>query len=505
MTEEASKGNLISKVEVFLNTCIFRGWKDAIISLQSTETLLPWAENLGLARKCIDAIACKALVDPEKVDWTFTYTRAASRIQSESNNEKLSSKETHGSHQSVPLDWWVEDIADLEIDLYCRVINAMKLKDRLNHILVGEALHYYAVKWLPGVSKEQYLADPRKCSSDQASWTDYVEMAARHRQLLEKLVCLLLHVKGSMSCSFLLKLLKGAMILGASDSTTRELTKQVGLQLDEASVGDLLIPSLSYASDTVYDVDLVQTIVKHFVMKDRNHRSSPTILSQNLETQTVPGEESNSVQNTLPSGKDSSLLRVAKLVDDYLSEIAKDDHLDVSRFMNLAGLIPDGARPVHDGLYRAIDIYLKEHPGMTKTERKRLCRLLNCKKLSTEACIHAAQNERLPLRVVVQVLFFEQVRASMAGDMLMDEVPSSARAMRASQGGSKFFSSNDRWTNLQQNFNSIKGDLSSMNLKISEVQGNNDKVKSSKNPFRRLLCKLWPGKKLLGSLKCVES
>lgn len=35
---------------------------------------------------------------------------------------------------------------------------------------------------------------------------------------------------------------------------------------------------------------------------------------------------------------------------------------------------------------------------------------MNCQKLSLEASTHAAQNERLPLRVVVQVLFFEQLR-----------------------------------------------------------------------------------------------
>ena len=35
---------------------------------------------------------------------------------------------------------------------------------------------------------------------------------------------------------------------------------------------------------------------------------------------------------------------------------------------------------------------------------------MNCQKLSLEASTHAAQNERLPLRVIVQVLFFEQLR-----------------------------------------------------------------------------------------------
>lgn len=49
---------------------------------------------------------------------------------------------------------------------------------------------------------------------------------------------------------------------------------------------------------------------------------------------------------------------------------------------------------------------------MTKTERKMLCGLMDVKKLTMEASMHAAQNEKLPLRVVVQVLFFEQVRAA---------------------------------------------------------------------------------------------
>lgn len=46
-----------------------------------------------------------------------------------------------------------------------------------------------------------------------------------------------------------------------------------------------------------------------------------------------------------------------------------------------------------------------------------MCRLMNCQKLSLEASTHAAQNERLPVRVLVQVVFFEQLRlrTSIAG------------------------------------------------------------------------------------------
>jgi len=51
---------------------------------------------------------------------------------------------------------------------------------------------------------------------------------------------------------------------------------------------------------------------------------------------------------------------------------------------------------------------------MSKGEKKRLCALMDCRKLTADASAHAVQNERLPLRVVVQVLFFEQVRQSAA-------------------------------------------------------------------------------------------
>ncbi|KAF5797076.1 putative NPH3 domain-containing protein [Helianthus annuus] len=53
--------------------------------------------------------------------------------------------------------------------------------------------------------------------------------------------------------------------------------------------------------------------------------------------------------------------------------------------------------------------YLPEHPWIGKSIKKRVCRLMDCRKLSPDACKHTVQNERLPLRVVVQVLFFEQL------------------------------------------------------------------------------------------------
>jgi hypothetical protein len=48
---------------------------------------------------------------------------------------------------------------------------------------------------------------------------------------------------------------------------------------------------------------------------------------------------------------------------------------------------------------------------------------MDCQKLSLEACSHAAQNERLPLRAIVQVLFFDQLqlRSSIAECLMASE------------------------------------------------------------------------------------
>lgn len=66
---------------------------------------------------------------------------------------------------------------------------------------------------------------------------------------------------------------------------------------------------------------------------------------------------------------------------------------------------------------------MQEHPGISKSERKKICKLMDCRKLSVDACMHAVQNERLPLRVVVQVLFFEQVRVAASSGSSTPDLP----------------------------------------------------------------------------------
>ncbi|THU44189.1 hypothetical protein C4D60_Mb02t04780 [Musa balbisiana] len=75
----------------------------------------------------------------------------------------------------------------------------------------------------------------------------------------------------------------------------------------------------------------------------------------------------------------------------------------------------------------------QSHPWLTESEREQICQLINCQKLSLEACTHAAQNERLPLRLVVQVLFFEQLhlRTSIAGWFFVSDRVENSQAPHA--------------------------------------------------------------------------
>ena len=74
-------------------------------------------------------------------------------------------------------------------------------------------------------------------------------------------------------------------------------------------------------------------------------------------------------------------------------------------------------------------MHAQAHPRLTAEERDRVCGVVDCRKLTVEACTHAAQNERLPLRAVLQVLFFEQLllRRAITGTLLASTASPRAR------------------------------------------------------------------------------
>ncbi|KAK8605526.1 hypothetical protein V6N13_102304 [Hibiscus sabdariffa] len=427
MTEDVEKGNLVCKLEVFFNSCILHGWRDSIVTLQSTKAFPLWSEDLRITSRCIEAIALKVSTHPSKVSLSHSQSRRVrDEISCNGKESQLQKPTTKG--------WWAEDVAELGIDLYWRTMIAIKSDGKMPSNLIGEALQIYASRWLPYISRK-VKANKEAAASDSDS-DSASEVTSKSRLLLESIVSLLPSEKGSASCSFLLKLLKAAIILNVSSSSRMELARRVALQVEEARVSDLLIPSLSNSSTTLYDVDIVLAILEQFMSQRQSPPTSPPRSKLVSERRRRRSRSAENIDFKLQesrrssSASHSSKLKVAKLVDGYLQEIARDKNLPLSKFIAVAETIPNFSRLVHDDIYQAIDIYLKAHPDLNKSDRKKLCRVLDCRKLSVEACMHAAQNEKLPLRVVVQVLFFEQARAVKTGGKVT-ELPGNIKAVLA--------------------------------------------------------------------------
>ncbi|KAD5317241.1 hypothetical protein E3N88_17187 [Mikania micrantha] len=362
MTEDIDKGNLTYKIDVFFKSIILSSWKDSIIALKTTADLREWSEDIGIKSMCIESIASKTAIDPSCVNWSYTY------------NRKLDSISKVPEIGFVPKDWWIEDLCELDIDVYKRVMFAVISKKRVEGDVIGEALKTYCLRWLPDCD-------------DRLETDDHVE---KYKSLIESMICLLTPDEGvSCSCSFLLKLLKVSVLVKVDPLLRHGLIRDISLKLDEASVRDLLIPA-DHIKTTVYDVELVQNLVDRF-----------------FDRENVPEIDRNDLVLINPR----RCTTIGRLIDGYLAEVARDRNLTPSVFTALSRSIPDGARPVDDGIYGAVDVYLKEHPALTKAEKKKVCELIDVKKLSQNASIHAAQNDRLPLRTVVQILFHEQVRA----------------------------------------------------------------------------------------------
>ncbi|KAL9224783.1 hypothetical protein vseg_000786 [Gypsophila vaccaria] len=392
MTEEYGEGNLIALSESFLSQ-IFDSWADSIKALETCEDVLAQAEKVNIVSRCINSLAMKACSDQSRLSG-----RISSRTKSSKENKALWNgiSSTNIPAESTINDWWYEDISSLTLLFYKRFIKVIEARGMKPERVSGSVVHY-AIKNIPLLYSQTSFEDEKDTNSDEVSQTLSTEPDQKH--LLEELVNLFPARKGVTPTSFLLKLLKTAMTLHANPSCIEALEKRVGSQLDQATLVDLLIPNTNDSPETLYDIDCFQRIVGHYIQMQLNMSgtSSPVTLNDN--------EQLVNASQTI-----SSMTLVAELVDSYLAEVAPDANVKPSKFQSLASIIPDYARTIYDGFYHAIDIYLKAHPWLTESEREQICRLMNCQKLSLEASTHAAQNERLPLRVIVQVLFFEQLR-----------------------------------------------------------------------------------------------
>ncbi|XP_009379151.2 LOW QUALITY PROTEIN: BTB/POZ domain-containing protein At5g66560 [Pyrus x bretschneideri] len=429
MTEEYSEDNLISKTERFLTQSVLKSFKESLRALKSCERVAPLAEKLGITQRCIDSVASRATsADPTLFGWPVGDGGPNRNTNADTVSASSASKQQilwngidagGGRRRSKHADSWLEDLVVLSLPLFKRLISAMKSGD-LSLEMVETCLMHYAKKYIPGISRTN--RKPSSSSSGVAAATTAAASSglaseSQQRELLETIISNLPLEKSSRPSTatrFLFGLLRTANILNASDTCKAALEKKIALQLHQATLDDLLIPSYSYLNETLYDVDCIERILGYFL--------------NGLDQGNTVGIEDD--DGSAAAVRSPSLMLVGKLIDEFLSEIASDANLKPDRFYNLAISLPDQARLFDDGLYRAVDVYLKAHPSLSEPEREKVCGILDCQKLTLEACTHAAQNERLPLRAVVQVLFFEQLqlRHAIAGTLLAaDRSAESAR------------------------------------------------------------------------------
>lgn len=127
---------------------------------------------------------------------------------------------------------------------------------------------------------------------------------------------------------------------------------------------------------------------------------------------------------------------------------------------------------------------MQAHPSLSDPERKRICNLMDCQKLSREACAHAAQNERLPVQIVVQVLYHEQHRFKdrMSGSYFGGQSPALSRQMNPYN---THFNTPDELSRLRRENDDLKLELLRMRAPVKDIDqpSMNESTSSDRPPL----------------------
>ncbi|XP_044501851.1 BTB/POZ domain-containing protein At1g03010-like [Mangifera indica] len=467
MTEDFVEKNLETLAEAYLKEMVFPDISSAIFILHSCESLLPISEEINLVNRLINAIAnnaCKEQLTSGllKLDHSFP-AKHSSKIEPE-----------------TPADRWGKALAVLNLDFFQRVLSAVKSKG-LKQEMISKILINYAHKSLQGLVRDPQLL--------KGSLLD-LELQKKQRVIVEAIVGLLptQSRKSPVPMAFLSSLLKTAIIASATTSCRSDLERRIGLQLDQAILEDILIPANPHGNNhsNIYDTDSILRIFAIFLNLDEdddedNHMRDESDMGYDFDS---PG-----------SPKQSSILKVSKLLDNYLAEVALDSNLMPSKFISLAEIIPNHARIVTDGLYRAVDIFLKVHPNIKDSEGYKLCKAIDCQKLSQEACSHAAQNERLPVQMAVQVLHFEQIRLrnAMSGghnQLFFGSINGQFPQRSNSGAGSGAISPRDNYASVRRENRELKLEVARMRMRLTDLEKDHASMKQElvrSHPANKLL------------------
>lgn len=130
---------------------------------------------------------------------------------------------------------------------------------------------------------------------------------------------------------------------------------------------------------------------------------------------------------------------------------------------------------------------------MKESERYRLCKTIDCQKMTQEACSHAAQNERIPVQMAVQVLYFEQMRLRNAMNGGHNQIFFGQFPQRSGSGaGSGAISPRDNYASVRRENRELKLEVARMRMRLTDLEKDHVSMKQE-------LVKSHPANKLFKS------
>ncbi|GFP84872.1 BTB/POZ domain-containing protein at5g48130 [Phtheirospermum japonicum] len=289
-------------------------------------------------------------------------------------------------------DLWINDLVDLPFEFFERVVGSLR-RQGMEEKYVGPIVLFYADKWV------------RKNKGGVSV------------VMMRGVIDLLPSSDGmrAIPVGFYFSLLSTAVeILGSGSDGVAKLRNRIASVLHLGRAQDFLSPKDDGLS-------VMEAIFSTYYLDFSTSTSTNTTIRNNYVV-------------------------VAELWDLYLNRIAAEKNnselISCKRFMNLIETVPISSRQMHDHLYRAINTFFQSHPNLLQEEKGLICKYLNCQKLSQEACIEAVQNEMMPLRLIVQALFVQQLNTQQAFKECSD-------SFRYTGGGGEYSGSlsSSRYTN----------------------------------------------------------
>lgn len=115
----------------------------------------------------------------------------------------------------------------------------------------------------------------------------------------------------------------------------------------------------------------------------------------------------------------------------------------------------------------------QSHPNLDEIEREKVCSSMDPLKLSYEARVHASQNKRLPVQIVLHALYYDQLKLRSGVDER--SMPDAATTRNQLQADVSLIKENEE----------LRSELMKMKLFITDLKKNNGTTSSNNSKSNR--------------------